>query len=69
MHSGQLATLEDVIDFYNAGGGDAGSSGIMKDSRVVPLGLSADDKADLVEFLKTLSGAPLPAAIVVDTSK
>lgn len=69
MHSGQLATLEDVIDFYDQGGGDAGSSGITKDSRMVPLGLSAGDKADLVAFLKTLSGAPLPAALVVDTSK
>lgn len=69
MHSGQLATLEDVIDFYDQGGGDAGSSGITKDSRLMPLGLSAGDKADLVEFLKTLSGAPLPAALVVDTSK
>lgn len=69
MHSGQLATLEDVIDFYDQGGGDAETSGITKDSRLMPLGLSGGDKADLVAFLKTLSGAPLPAALVVDTSK
>ena len=69
MHSGQLATLEDVIDFYDQGGGDPGSSGITKDTRMMPLGLSPGDKADLVEFMKTLTGEPLPVALVVDTSK
>ena len=69
MHSGQLATLEDVIDFYNQGGGDPGTSGITKDDKMKPLGLSAGDKADLVEFLKALRGEPLAPSLVVDTSK
>lgn len=69
MHAGQLATLEDVIDFYDAGGGDPGSTGITKDPLMKPLGLSSADKADLVEFMKTLTGEPLPAAVVVDISK
>jgi cytochrome c peroxidase len=69
MHSGQLATLEDVIDFYNQGGGDPGSSGIVKDPKMVPLGLSAGDKADLVAFLASLSGEPVAPSLVVDTSK
>ena len=69
MHSGQLATLEDVIDFYDQGGGDPGASGITKDTRMMPLGLSPGDKADLVEFMKTLTGEPLSVALVVDTSK
>ncbi len=69
MHSGQLATLEDVVELYNQGGGDPGSSGIVKDPLMMPLGLSAGDKADLVEFLKTLTGEPPPIGVLVDISK
>jgi cytochrome c peroxidase len=69
MHSGQLATLEDVVELYDVGGGDPGTSGITKDTRMMPLGLTAGDKADLVAFMKTLTGEPLPVAVVVDTSK
>src|SRR5688500_11886510 len=68
MHNGSLATLEDVVDFYNQGGGDPGSSGIVKDSRMMPLNLTAGDKADLVAFMKSLSGDPLAPVLVVDTS-
>jgi cytochrome c peroxidase len=69
MHAGQLATLADVVELYNVGGGDTGSSGIIKDSQLMPLNLSAGDKTDLVAFLLTLEGEPLPVAVVVDTSK
>lgn len=69
MHSGQLATLEDVVNFYDQGGGDPGSSGITKDTLMVPLGLTAGNRADLVEFLKTLTGEPPPVAVLVDISK
>lgn len=69
MHSGQLATLAEVITFYDQGGGDTGSSGIVKDPRMIPLGLSAQDKQDLVAFLSTLSGDPVAAYLVADTSK
>ena len=69
MHAGQLATLEDVVAFYDQGGGDTGSSGIVKDPRIVPLGLSVQDRADLVAFLETLSGEPVAAGALVDTSK
>jgi len=55
MHDGQLATLEDVVAFYNNGGGPRTS----KDPQLKPLGLTAEQQADLVEFLKTLSGDPL----------
>lgn len=55
MHDGQLATLEDVVAFYNEGGGPRAS----KDQRLQPLGLSDQEQVDLVEFLKTLSGRPL----------
>ena len=69
MHAGQLATLDDVVAFYDQGGGDVGSSGIVKDARMVPLGLSVQDRADLVAFLETLSGEPVAAGALVDTSK
>ena len=52
MHNGTMATLEEVVDFYDAGGGDDP----LKDEALTPLGLSAEEKSDLVEFLKALSG-------------
>ncbi len=69
MHAGQLATLEDVITFYDQGRDGIGAPGIVPDARFVRLGLSAQDKIDLVAFLNTLNGDPLPAQLVVDTSK
>jgi cytochrome c peroxidase len=67
MHSGQLATLAEVVAFYNAGGGTVAAT-TTKDPLLVPLALSAQEQADLVEFLKTLSGAAVPPALLVDTS-
>jgi cytochrome c peroxidase len=69
MHSGQLATLDDVVAFYNLGGGDAADAGETKDPQLQPLNLTAQESADLVAFLKTLTGAPVPAALNVNTSK
>ena len=54
MHDGSVATLQEVIDLYNHGG-------IARPSRselIFPLGLSDDEKADLIAFLGTLNGAP-----------
>jgi cytochrome c peroxidase len=68
MHSGQLATLEAVVDYYATGGAPAGDAGV-KDARIKPLGLTAGESADLVAFLKTLDGEPVPAALLVDTSR
>ncbi|XZF64141.1 MAG: cytochrome-c peroxidase [Gloeotrichia echinulata DVL01] len=47
MHNGGMATLEQVVDFYNRGRGDDGGPG------VAPLNLTDAKKADLVTFLKT----------------
>jgi len=66
MHAGQLATLEDVVAFYDRGG-DAAAVG-TKDAKMVPLGLSTRDRADLVAFLRALSGDAVPAALLMDTS-
>ncbi len=53
MHDGSLATLDDVIDFYD-GGGRANPS---LDPEIRPLRLSAEEKRQLVAFLRTVSGA------------
>jgi cytochrome c peroxidase len=52
MHDGSLATLEEVVDFYNRGGG----KNTYLDTSIAPLGFSAEEKKDLVAFLKALSG-------------
>lgn len=51
MHDGSLATLEEVIDFYDRGG----IQNSNLDPGIKPLNLSQYEKADLVEFLKSLT--------------
>jgi cytochrome c peroxidase len=54
MHDGSERTLEAVIELYDRGG-------IARPSRselIKPLGLTPQEKADLIAFLKTLDGAP-----------
>lgn len=58
MHSGQIGTLEEVVEFYNQGGGTPVTG--TKNPRLVPLGLTEDEKADIVAFLYALSGDPVP---------
>jgi cytochrome c peroxidase len=52
MHDGSLATLEEVVEFYNKGG----IPNKNLDERIRPLRLNEQEKSDLVEFLKALSG-------------
>lgn len=52
MHNGAFGTLEEVVDFYDAGGGTDQSGTGTKDPRVVPLGLTDTEKAALVTFLR-----------------
>ncbi len=60
MHNGTLATLEEVVAFYNAGGGIASSpAGHNKDKQLRPLGLTPQDQSDLVELLRSFSGQPI----------
>ena len=49
MADGRLRTLEEVVDFYNRGGDFTAPN---KDPRIVPLGLSAADRAAIVTFLR-----------------
>jgi cytochrome c peroxidase len=69
MHAGQFTTLDEVVDLYDRGGDTAGVLG-TKDDLIQPLFLSAREKKDLVEFMKTLTVIEYPAAeLLVDTSK
>ncbi|TGK31534.1 di-heme enzyme [Leptospira gomenensis] len=63
MHDGSIATLEEVVEHYNEGGrnltvgpdaGD-GRSNPNKNAFVFPMGLTAGEKTDLVNFLKSLT--------------
>jgi cytochrome c peroxidase len=60
MHNGVYATLEEVVAHYNRGGGNhLNQSGLIN-----RLKLTDQEQAQLVAFLKTLSGTrqawPLP---------
>jgi cytochrome c peroxidase len=67
MHDGSIATLEEVLDFYAAGGRNITSGPHAGDGRANPyksdlisrIDLSAQEKADLVAFLKTLTDETL----------
>jgi cytochrome c peroxidase len=56
MHDGSLATLEDVLDHYAAGGRFEHPN---KPRFLKPFRLSDGDKRDLVEFLKSLTDEEL----------
>src|SRR5713226_9487703 len=55
MHDGSLKTLEDVVEFYDKGG----IPNKNLDEKIKKLNLTADQKKDLVEFLKALDGTSL----------
>ena len=60
MHNGAMATLEEVVEFLDAGGGPDLSGHGTKDPAIVPLGLTAQEKSDLVAFLRDgLTGTPI----------
>ena len=52
MHDGGFRTLDDVIAFYDQGGFPHDHM----DSRIKPLGLTDQEKADLIAFLLSLTG-------------
>ena len=52
MHNGSIATLEQVVDFYNRGGN---FSNPERDPDIQSLGLSNQEKSDLVAFMKALT--------------
>ncbi|MEO8595832.1 MAG: cytochrome c peroxidase [Candidatus Solibacter sp.] len=52
MHDGSLKTLEEVVDLYDKGG----TANRNLDANVKKLNLTAQEKQDLVAFMKALSG-------------
>ena len=56
MHDGAFKTLEEVVEFMDQGGGSNPNLSPL----VKPLNLTAEEKSDLVAFLKALAGEPIP---------
>jgi cytochrome c peroxidase len=52
-HDGAFETLEEVVEFYNQGGGSV----LNKSPKLLKLHLTKQEKGDLVAFLKALTGA------------
>jgi len=61
MHDGSVATLEEVVEWYDKGGHPSK----YLSEKIRPLKLSEQDQADLVEFMKACTG-PTPT---VETSR
>jgi cytochrome c peroxidase len=61
MHAGQMTTLEEVVDFYDVGGATPASGTL--DPLVVPLALSAEERGDLLAFLRALESDPVPESL------
>jgi cytochrome c peroxidase len=61
MHDGSVATLREVIELYNRGGIERPS----RDEHIRPLGLTADEKDDLITFLDSLNDEPQPFPVPV----
>jgi cytochrome c peroxidase len=54
MHNGMYRTLQNVVDHYDRAGDEKGNL----DANLHPLGLSSQEKQDLVEFMRALTGDP-----------
>ncbi len=55
MHDGSVATLDEVIDLYAAGGRGAGIANPRKSPLITGFAITADERADLVAFLGALT--------------
>jgi cytochrome c peroxidase len=63
MHDGSIATLEEVIEHYNAGGrtvrsgpnAGVGADSPLRSEFLKPMGLTPQEKRDLVAFLRSLT--------------
>ena len=63
MHSGQLATLSDVIDFYELAPNAEASA-----SELEEINVTLAEKAQLIAFLQSLTGEAVSAPLVADTA-
>ena len=57
MHNGIFYTLDEVVNFYDAGGTEDVFG--TKSAMIEPLGLTDQEKSDLVAFLESLSGTEI----------
>ena len=56
MHDGAFKTLEEVVEFFDQGGGkNSNLSPLMK-----PLGLTKEEKTNIIAFLKAFKGEEIP---------
>ncbi|MEO6055541.1 MAG: cytochrome c peroxidase [Gemmatimonadales bacterium] len=56
MHNGVFQSLEDVVDFYDAGGGNGLGMGLSNQTlSAEPMHLTDQDKQDLVAFMQSLT--------------
>jgi cytochrome c peroxidase len=62
MHEGNEQTLAEVIDLYDRGG-DARRKSLSPE--IVPLHLTAQEKTDLLAFLRTLTGVDKPVELPI----
>ncbi len=58
MHNGLYRTLEEVVEHYDRGGDVTDNLS----PNMAPLNLNAQEKADLVAFMRTLTGKPVQIA-------
>ena len=59
MHNGLFATLDDVLAFYNLGGG--AGMGLKVENQTLPetpLNLTQQEMEDIIAFMETLSDVP-----------
>jgi hypothetical protein len=56
------------VRFYDRGGDDEGSFPGEQDARIVPLNLREREIEDLVEFLRSLTGEPVPEELIRNTA-
>ena len=61
MHDGSIATLEQVVEHYDQGGVERPS----RSDLVKPLSLTAQERSELVAFLKTLTSNLDPTTVPV----
>jgi cytochrome c peroxidase len=61
-HTGGMATLREVVDFYDRGGGTDKFVG-TRSTKLKPLNLTDQEKADLVALLESLTGEEIPESL------
>jgi cytochrome c peroxidase len=64
MHNGVYSSLEELINFYNKGGGEG--LGLKTGNQTLPadtLGLTAAETKAIIAFIHTLNDAPKPAVV------